>query len=548
MPEHETVGNPVPKAALFRSKSEAEASDSDALIVASTDRWNDFGYSLMAEVGLRSLSGAVEWLPARFAIEGVQSFADFSGTRLTNRPPGLLLSELGKPFASLLTETKHYSIARRAIGVDRAHALLLSLNDIALLVEARREIPGWPDFFESKVYSLAMVRASESYFAMRRGAWVLAGRQTSGTDTRAPFTAVLKGPGPKVTFDFRFDGENVLRGRIAVLIGKNGCGKTSSLAKLARALVDLKTRVATIGERPEVNQVLAFAHTASLSMFVPRATSSGSARVRVFALDPLTSRRPRREESDTRLLVDIARSHDDDGRPSLNYLRTILDEEFPTLKVYVPIKADASATLHSKGGGYRSLGDWMRGGEQRQLEAAAEIDHARDLLYLGADVRPRTPSLGQLTFVRFVLTALANAGPASVFVIDEPENFLHPNLVSRFMRVLHRLLTSTSSVAILATHSPFVVREVQSAQVHVMRLSDDNSIAVTKPLLQTLGANVASISAEVFGDDTPGHLYEELLTKAQTANLTFEDALQLYANDLSTEALMLLRLRLEGRS
>jgi hypothetical protein len=226
-----------------------------------------------------------------------------------------------------------------------------------------------------------------------------------------------------------------------------------------------------------------------------------------------------------------------------------LEEELPSLRVHVPVRDVASATyLDSKGNGYRTLKGWMRGGEQRQLEAAGEIEHSRGLLYLGVDGKPRTPSLGQLTFVRFVLTALANAGPASVFVIDEPENFLHPNLVSRFMRVLHRVLTSTSSIAIVATHSPFVVREVQSAQVHIMNVLDDGTIRVATPLLQTLGANVSSISNEVFGDDLLDHLYAELLAQAQTENMTFEQALDRYTNDLSTEAFMLLRSRMEGRS
>lgn len=548
MPQTSSSSDKSRQAAFFPSKPAAEQSDIDAVVVASKDRWNDFGYSLLADVGLRAPSGTLEWFPARFAVLGFKDLVEFSRKLFASRDGGVALTELGAPFASLLVETKHYSLARRAIGAEHAALLLQSLNDIALLAEANQQVPGWPEFFESEAYHLAMVRSSESYFAVRRGAWVLAGRQTSGTDARAPFKAQLKGPGPKLTLDFDFRADNVLRGRIAVLVGKNGCGKTTSLAKLARGLVDLKSRSATVENRPEVNQVLAFAHTASLSLFLPSSRSTGSARVRVFSLDPHTSRRPRREESDTRLLVDIARSHDDDGGPSLAYLRSILDEEFPSLKVYVPVKATASATFSIKEGeGYRPLRDWMRGGEQRQLESAAELDHSRSLLYLDGDLNPRTPSLGQLTFVRFVLTALANAGPASVFVIDEPENFLHPNLISRFMRVLHRLLTSTQSIAVLATHSPFVVREVQSSQVQVLRTAEDGSIAVAKPLLQTLGANVASVSSEVFGDDTPEHLYEDLVSAAQTTGLTFEQALGRYADYLSTEALMLLRLRMEAQ-
>jgi ABC-type Mn2+/Zn2+ transport system ATPase subunit len=536
-------------AEFCRSKSEAEQSTSDALVVASKDRWNDFGYSLLAEVGLRAPSGSLEWYPARFAVQGAKDLGQFSAQLFANRAGSVPLREVGTPFASLLTETKYYSLARRAIGVERAGLLLQSLHDVALLAEAREAVPGWPDFFESEVYHLAMVRSSESYFAARRGAWVLAGRQTSGIDARAPFQIQLKGPGPKFTLDFDFRGDNVIRGRIAVLVGKNGCGKTSSLAKLARGLVDLKSRLATVENRPEVNQVLAFAHTASLPLFLPRSSTSGSARVRVFSLDPLTPRRARREESDTRLLVDIARSHDSDGGPSLHYLRSILEEEFPSLRVYVPVKPNADASYRLKSAeGYRSLRDWMRGGEQRQLESAAELDHSRELLYLDDSQNPRMPSLGQLTFVRFVLTALANAGPASVFIVDEPENFLHPNLISRFMRVLHKLLTSTRSVAVLATHSPFVVREVQSSQVHVLRhIGREGGVAVSKPLLQTLGANVASVSNEVFGDDTPDHLYQDLVAEAASLGLTFKQALDRYADDLSTEALILLRSRLEGQ-
>jgi ABC-type cobalamin/Fe3+-siderophores transport system ATPase subunit len=548
VPETPITSNRIPSAEFFRSKSDAEQSSCDALVVASRDRWNDFGYSILADIGLRTPSGSIEWFPARFAVHGYKSLSELSNQLFANRPSGVPLAELGAPFATLLNEAKHYSLARRAIGTERATELLQALNDIALLAEARENVPGWPEFFESEVYHLAMVRASESYFAVRKGAWVLAGRQTSGTDARAPFKAHLKGSGVKVTLDFQFKDDNVVRGRIAVLIGKNGCGKTSSLAKLARGLVDLKSRVAAIEERPEVNQVLVFAHAASLPLFLPSSTSAGSARVRVFSLDPLTSRKLRREDSDTRLLVDIARSHDNDGGPSLVYLRTILDEEFPSLRIQVPVKPEANAFYSSKdGSGYQSLRNWMQGSEQRQLESVAELDHSRSLVYLDDNVRPRALSLGQLTFIRFVLTALANAGPASVFIIDEPETFLHPNLISRFMRVLHRLLTSTQSVAVLATHSPFVVREVQSSQVHVLRPAEDGGITVGKPLLQTLGANVASVSSDVFGDDTPDHLYEDLVSKAATDGLTFQQALERYADDLSTEALMLLRSRMEGQ-
>ena len=67
------------------------------------------------------------------------------------------------------------------------------------------------------------------------------------------------------------------------------------------------------------------------------------------------------------------------------------------------------------------------------------------------------------------------------------------------MSLLHDLLTATNSIALIATHSPYVVREVPTSCVHVVsRESDTPSIGSVH--LKTLGASVSSISDAVFGD------------------------------------------------
>lgn len=537
-------GAPVPS--IFRSKQAAENSLCDTVVVPSQDRWNDFSYRILADIGLRDSSGRLEWLGARFAIEGEKNFSEAAIRLVPEGDSGLPLSELGKPFASLLNEAKHYSLAGRAIGHEDAWRRLIALNDVALLDAEGKDVPGWQDFFSSEVFALSMIRSSESYFALRHGAAALAGRPIDGVDARQPFSVTLGRPGEDLEFDFQFDRNNALRGRIAVIIGRNGSGKTFSLSRLARWLADVRSRSSSASQPGDVNQVLAFAHTGSLKLFRPSRRNTTYVRVRAFAFDPLASRKQRRGESDTRLLVDIARAHDMNG-PSLTYLSSILKEEFPALSIRVPVKRRSGPLIPPGATEYVPLENLMNGREQRRLEAAAEIDHTQKLKYLGEDQTPWRPSLGQLTFLRFVLTALAHAGPASVFLVDEPENFLHPNLVSRFMRVLNRVLENTQSIAILATHSPFVVREVQSAQVHVIR-EDHGHLTISTPLMQTLGANVASISNQVFGDDLPEHLYEEILSRTETSNRSFEEVLSHYASELSTEALMMLRKRMEAES
>jgi len=535
----------TPSVWLIRSRQAVSHFDADALVVPSYEKWNDFGHQIRVEVGLRTPSGNREWLNAFFALKDQKNLAAFVKERLPEKGMGVSLDDLGLPFASLLSESKNYSLVRRALGPEAGRRLLLALHDVSLLQSEDEDVSGWPDFFVTDVFTHAMTRSSEGHFAYRHGALVLAGRRTSGVDARQSIAVDLTRHGPKLHFDFHFDATNVLRGRIAVIIGKNGCGKTSSLARLAAGLATDKRQGVSFVKRPLVNQVLVFAHSGAIRLFKQRLDRPGAAGVRSFALDPSTSLRSTARDRHTKLLVDIARAGDGKFRP-LEDFKSIIDSEFAGLNLYVPVQATSNEGpadhVDANGLPYVHLPAWMRGGEGRQLTAAAIVDHDRGLLILDKDGRTRALSLGQAAFLNFALNALANAGPASVLLIDEPENFLHPNLISRFMRVVHRVLEGTGSIAILATHSPFVVREVQSAQVHVIRQSTEGDVLeVVHPRLQTLGANVASIADEVFGDDLAEHLFELVLRESELQTMLFETVLEKFAGELSTEALMYLR-------
>lgn len=55
---------------------------------------------------------------------------------------------------------------------------------------------------------------------------------------------------------------------------------------------------------------------------------------------------------------------------------------------------------------------------------------------------------------------MTNIGKRGLYVIDEPENSLHAPLLSAFMYVLRNVLVEKEAMAIIATHSPIVLREV----------------------------------------------------------------------------------------
>ncbi|NIF28882.1 AAA family ATPase [Pantoea sp. Tr-811] len=522
-----------------QSFEENDTEHADIYIIAKTKYVREKNLKMGCAIAFKIGDGEYEILDGFCAVPDTQNLAFFVSTSLGGEG-SIDARSIKVPFRTLLSDSKSYNILYNRFGAKRAKELLTAAQDIA--VSSTFFIP-WQGFTSSSEFSLGFIRSSEAYFAYRRAKRIIQGLSIRAADARQTFSAELKGKGPKVTFDFLFDQSNFFRGRISVIIGQNGSGKTASLAKLARGLADTKSQNVAITNRPDLNQVLAFIHTSSRRQFTP-ASEEGMGRARIFTFNPAT---PKKYDSvpTTQLLVDIARSVDPMYR-SLDILREVINYEFPSLQLYIPVKrSDTDQATPQARDGYVNLEHWMEGGEFSQLEQVAQVDHSRFIKFVDGQNNERTLSLGQQSFLNFCLIALSNAGPSSAFIIDEPENFLHPNLISRFMRTLNKILEATKSIAIIATHSPFVVREVQSAQVHVMWESE-GAINVSHPRLQTLGANVASISDEVFGDDLPQHLYEELVTHAKNQSSSFTEALKKYSGELSTEALMLLHKKMEG--
>jgi predicted ATP-binding protein involved in virulence len=76
--------------------------------------------------------------------------------------------------------------------------------------------------------------------------------------------------------------------------------------------------------------------------------------------------------------------------------------------------------------------------------------------------------------------------------------------------ILYRLLQATGSIAIIATHSSYVVREVTRESVKVMSL-EERALSIDTPRMQTFGASIDTISQFVFGDTDIKHRYQERL-------------------------------------
>lgn len=88
----------------------------------------------------------------------------------------------------------------------------------------------------------------------------------------------------------------------------------------------------------------------------------------------------------------------------------------------------------------------------------------------------------------------------SLVLIDEPETHLHPPLMASFLKSLKICLESLNGCAIITTHSPVVLQETPSEFVNVL-MNDDSSSKLVRPDIETFAENISIITQEVFGLD-----------------------------------------------
>lgn len=133
-------------------------------------------------------------------------------------------------------------------------------------------------------------------------------------------------------------------------------------------------------------------------------------------------------------------------------------------------------------------------------------------------------STGELTTLYLYSTLIAEITYDSLIILDEPECNLHPQAITKSISALYKILNKFDSYCILATHSPYVIREILSQNVYVMR-KIDSALSFSTVKAETFGANIALLSDEVFLHHNTNTHYKELMkTVLERNNYSYEAA------------------------
>lgn len=134
----------------------------------------------------------------------------------------------------------------------------------------------------------------------------------------------------------------------------------------------------------------------------------------------------------------------------------------------------------------------------------------------------------------------------SVVFIDEPENHLHPPLLSSLIRGISKMLIKRNGVAIISTHSPIVLQEIPKSCVWI--LSRDGSIInARRPEIETFGTNIGNLTNEIFGFEIKRTGFNRLLQNAVDKCDDYESVLEEFNYQLGDEAKSIVRIMLKQK-
>ncbi|SED79287.1 AAA domain-containing protein, putative AbiEii toxin, Type IV TA system [Burkholderia sp. WP9] len=324
------------------------------------------------------------------------------------------------------------------------------------------------------------------------------------------------------------------------MIGKNGVGKSRALNELvSSAISGARNFHDGLGKMPRLSRILALCTPGEAEHTFPAEPSI----VSNFRYKRISSNASSGEQSLPSILVNLSRDRRKIGG---RWRWDIFEESIRQIVEFsdLVLAARDDALVRDRLVDIERL--WLFG-EQASAEARQKVSLTGQLMRR-VDGGAVSLSSGQLSFIRLAVQLCTFIENGSLVLMDEPETHLHPNLITGLVAMLDRILRLTGSIAIAATHSAYLVREVPQSQVHIIRQPEASGpVEILKPRLRTFGADVGAISHFVFGDDIVNRLIEELEPKIQGDTAAAEQWLASVESELSTEAFMLLTREIEKR-
>lgn len=462
---------------FFKEKGIELPTEDKCFVVTFNNEWNDyFKYYTWFRLYFKDGNSLV-------------SIGSLKIMSLSNVNASLVLPEkflqLGPEFCSLGSNVEYYAKMKELFG-DKAYIYLGELRDAALYGGIR-------DRFEDKdAFKSSLIRYNDAERALRMGRYY-----TFDRDIKTAFSFIYhyepaydKGHMRPVDIDFDFQYECEPYHRMIGLIGENGVGKSTLLNNIIESFIG-KDKKSFVGLPPVVSKVIAISYS-PFDKFPPKHEDNTIEYHYCGLLKSSTELFSKKEQIDTFMknLEMIARrgSSDELKEKWLKIMSAVVDEHI--VSSFFEEDDNANVKLNDK-----CINDFCK-----------------------------NMSSGESIYVYSLTEIMANIRLDTLLLFDEPEQHLHPHGITTLMRAIYDVLEQFESYAIIATHSPLVIREMLSDNVYTFE-RNENLLSVAKIGIECFGEDVSVLSDVVFKNMADQKKFEHFIEDVAEHNNYDYDAI-----------------------
>lgn len=455
-----------------------------SFILNFNDNWNDYGYSnwfalfyankpeeivLVGEVKLMCNKGSVmKYLPKEF---------DY----------------LDDSFCSLAITQGYYQFFHDRFERSYALEVMKALRDCAINVEI------YERFKNDQEFEISLTRSLESERSIREGRYIFEGLDICDAYRFEYNFHPIYNPSSVAIWKIDFEYESPLYKRCAAVIGENGVGKTRLLTSF---IEDLLTEAPNFSKRPLFSCVIAIT-TAHHEDYLRIEDSNWKMPYSALVVE---SDRTAAIHNSQEAVSNIIKRGTVKSKSVLHYyctfINSLLKKDLDKEIIVYPTKEEILA----------GKGPYVN----RNGIVASIMEMSSGQMHLF--------SLINKVFEKIRFDAL--------FVFDEPEVHFHPKMISEFFMLLSKLMKFFQCYAIIATHSPLVVREMVGKNVYLMQKTEDNIPLLGHLDIETFGEDISLLYRKIFSYDDKQSFFMATVQKGILKGMTYDDIVEMLSRDM----------------
>lgn len=448
------------------------------------NNWDDYGYKTTFALYYKDEKNIISRIGFLKLMKG--------GEHHTNTVLDDSFHLLSDDFCSLGQDLSYYSKLYELFK-DKSYVILRALRDAAVYSNIHEK------FEQDEGFKVSLVRDNSAEKALREGRFIINGREMNDAYS---FTYLYK-PEYYIDMDadfvripFQFQYQCKPFERVYGLIGENGVGKTTLINNVISSLTD--TGNEGFEElRPIFSKVMAISYSPFDS--VPTTIPGSVVDYLYCGLLENENTILSKEKQYERLRANIK---------TINK-RNSLKEHFCEIWLNIMKDVFPNSVIQS----FYTLTDGLLSLQEDEIYKACIL-----------------MSSGETIFLYVISDIIANIRQDTLLLFDEPEQHLHPHGIMQLIRAIYTILEKFESYAIIATHSPLVIREMLSKNVFVFNREEDY-LHVAKIGIESFGEDIAILNDIVFKNRSENKQYEKYISELVEDSENYNEVVAILQNE-----------------